>query len=413
MDTAGSRGTDFRNAPIKTPHQSAPPANAQTDLATIRLRAKPAPVESEQLRTRSKIHSTIRRNIRIAQINLARSQLASNELATIAARENTDILIIQEPYAIRNTPTKPTASAKLVTANGPDEYPWATIIVLNPAWRITNIKQAGNEYLAVAHVETEQEEIYIASIYMRNTEDPADLIDKIENLIRRTKGKNIIIGGDTNSQSTSWGADHTNTRGEHVEDLITRQGLEIINKENQPPTFQTLRAKSFIDLTLAKGRVTRRISNWVVREGETTSDHNLITYEISPDTRDGRGTRNENHSRFNTRIRNLKKLHEALQEYTRHLDSLPTHSPQEVEELSEELEKAVVRACRETLSTRKAPRTQVKWWTARLTSLKRKTHQARRYAQHEEDGQEKDAATTRYRYIFQKYRAEVRTAKRN
>ena len=251
--------------------------------------------------------------MKIAQVNLARSQLASDELAMIVAKENIDILILQEPYAIRNIPTKPKATAKLVTANGPEDYPWATIIVLNPTWRITNLRQTGNEYLAVAHVETEQEEIYIASAYMRNTEDPEDLIDKIESLIRRTEGKNTIIGADTNSQSTLWGAEHTNTRGEHIEELITRQGLAVMNKENQPPTFQTPRGKSFIDVTLAKEGITKRITNWMVREEETSSDHNLITYEISPEIRHRTGTTKGEHIRFSTRIRNLKKLHEALQ----------------------------------------------------------------------------------------------------
>ena len=72
-----------------------------------------------------------------------------------------------------------------------------------------------------------------------------------------------------------------------------------------------------------------------------------------------------------------------------------------------------MKAWRETITTRKTPRTQVKGWTMRLTNLKKRTYQARRNAQNKEEEQEKDTATIRYRNTYRNYRVEVRRAKRN
>lgn len=104
------------------------------------------------------------KDIKFAQLNLARSQLATNELVLFANKEKLDILVLQEPYAVSNSSTRPSSTAKLVTANGPDEYPWPAIMIINQNLRATNIRQTGCEFLAVAPIKNGQEEFYAATV---------------------------------------------------------------------------------------------------------------------------------------------------------------------------------------------------------------------------------------------------------
>ena len=297
------------------------------------------------------------------------------------AEENIDILILQEPYAVSNIPVRPMNTAKLITANCPDEYPWAAIIIVNESLRVTNVRQAGCEFLAVAHVESEREEFFLASVNMKRMADPGQILNKVDNLIRSTEGANLIMGGDTNSQSTLWGAETTNERGEVLEEFASLHGLQIMNKPNQPPMFSTIRASSHIDVTLSKGSITKKIINWTVRENVTSSDHNVIRYDLSSGEKDNTiPSQPENPTRYNTRHINIKQFHAVLRRSTPILDTLPTDTPEDVEILSAELEKAVMMACRKTILTRRIPKVQVKLWTDQLTNLKRKAYQLRRYA---------------------------------
>ena len=353
-----------KNSDAVCPHAERPTSPTSTPSIL-----NPVPATSKLPGKESVTPHTRRKSINVLQINMARSQLASYELTQLVNSENTDILIIQEPYAISNISIRPATTAKLISANGPDEYPWATIIVLNSNLRITNIRQAGNEYLAVAHVESDNDEFYIASVYMRQMEDVGETLSKLDKLTELTLGKNLIIGGDTNATSITWGASATNSRGEAVEEFIAQHGFAIINGLDQPSTFSTIRASSYIDVTLAKGEIKNRIKNWSVKEHRTSSDHNAITYTIIPYTTPRVTTlQMTNPSRFNTRRINTRTLHTALTSHIPHLTGLPLNTSEEIEVASCEIERVMRLVCNRTIPKRCQRKTQVKWWTPRLTT---------------------------------------------
>ncbi|GBN84057.1 hypothetical protein AVEN_172839-1 [Araneus ventricosus] len=56
--------------------------------------------------------------------------------------------------------------------------------------------------------------------------------------------------------------------------------IDIVNLMDSPPTFDSDRGKSWIDLTLTRNIQTNYIQNWKVNSETTHSDHKLITFFI-------------------------------------------------------------------------------------------------------------------------------------
>ena len=91
----------------------------------------------------------------------------------------------------------------------------------------------------------------------------------------------IFIGADSNAHSTLYG-NTTNTRGEALEELFIKYGLNIENI-GLTPTFSANREdgviSSIIDITISRG-LRGRIRNWRVDTEYNGSDHNTIRFEL-------------------------------------------------------------------------------------------------------------------------------------
>lgn len=357
----------------------------------------------------------MRSKLRILQANLARAQLATTEAAVFAARNRIDVMILQEPYAVKNTPWKASGSTRIVAANQPEQYPWAIVQVNNPKLRVHNIKQESNEYFAVAQIEAEDWSIYVASVYLRHSQDLGPMLNKMERFIHRTAGKNVIIGGDMNASSTMWGADSTNGRGAELEDFITYHGLTVVNNTTQPPTYSTSLGSSYIDVTLTKGNIMRQIEDWRVWEEETSSDHNLITFSVNPAPARHLTTHPPNPltTRFCTRALNPTHLNHALQPSMLYFQTLQLDTPAQIEYFSKLLENKIYETCSRTLRRRNQAKLQVKWWTPELTRLKRITYRARRAMQSETDDQNRSRLRKSFLEKRNAYRAKVRKTRKD
>jgi len=353
------------------------------------------------------------KNIKILQINLARAQLATTEAANFAALNGYDIMLLQEPYAVKNIPWRSSNTTRIITANQHDQYPWAAILITNPELRSVNIKQAGNQHLAVAYIESEHWNFYIASIYLQHSEDPGPMLAKLENLIIQTTGKCLIIGGDMNATSTTWGANNTNDRGTILEDFITIHNLTIINDPTQPPTFSTGQGTSYIDVTLAKGNISHQTTDWRVLEDQTSSDHNLITFSITKNhNRRPPQSPAQNTARFCTKILNPTSLNHALTHSMNQLQALPLETPTEIEAFSEILEHKIFEICNRQIPRKKQPTSKVKWWTPELTTYKRRTYRARRRMQTANNDLERTELRRNFISIRNQYRKTVRKTRK-
>jgi hypothetical protein len=57
-----------------------------------------------------------------------------------------------------------------------------------------------------------------------------------------------------------------------------------MNEETDIPTFETIRGRSWIDLTLCNNILAQRIRRWTCGGNGSCSDHNLILFDIETGT---------------------------------------------------------------------------------------------------------------------------------
>jgi len=104
-------------------------------------------------------------------------------------------------------------------------------------------------------------------------------VSALENLIEHNDN-NLLIGLDANAFSTRWFSRTNYRRGEVLMEFIDSRRLHIANKRSAHTTFRGPRGKTNIDVTLTSGQISTRVREWAVLPGITSSDHQLIRYEV-------------------------------------------------------------------------------------------------------------------------------------
>lgn len=89
----------------------------------------------------------------------------------------------------------------------------------------------------------------------------------------------IIICGDLNAASISWGSKITTARGKLVEEWAATLGIICLNN-GKHPTCIRWQGSSMVDTTWINENAIVHIRNWHVAEEETLSDHAYIITEI-------------------------------------------------------------------------------------------------------------------------------------
>ena len=213
-------------------------------------------------------------DIECIQVNLKKSSLATG-LFSHSLSTKPRIGFVTEPY---------TAFKKVV--GKPLEYQVYPEIVLDSAPRAVlyipkiikcvSVPQMSNPDCQVALLYLQTGTILVASIYLDINLSPVP--DWLEAITEYAASKRypLLITMDSNAHSTLYGPDD-NDRGRRLEQFIIDNGLTVVNRGNTP-TFQTLQAESFIDITLVKDV---EIHNWRVSLDYNASDHNSIYFEIS------------------------------------------------------------------------------------------------------------------------------------
>ena len=131
----------------------------------------------------------------------------------------------------------------------------------------------GIEYLAVKLI-LEKKEITVVNVYCSP--------EKELNLFSLpTTDENLVILGDFNSHSPSWGYEEMNTRGEQVEDWMIEKNLLLINKPSDPPTFwsRTWKKSTCPDLAFATENL-EKIAERTVSDQLGSSDHRPVILKI-------------------------------------------------------------------------------------------------------------------------------------
>ena len=114
-----------------------------------------------------------------------------------------------------------------------------------------------------------------------------------------------------------WGSSQNNERGESFLEFINCSNLNICNRGNTP-TFTFPSGENFtgwsnvIDVTLCSNSNGFNVTNWVVRDEESLSDHKFITFSTNFQLCNPVGFRNPKNTNWNrfysTVVSNLSQL---------------------------------------------------------------------------------------------------------
>ena len=74
---------------------------------------------------------------------------------------------------------------------------------------------------------------------------------------------------------------NTNQRGKTLEEFLITSDLHLMNEATSIPTFETIRGRSWIDLTLRNNILVQSTRGWTCGEEESCSDHKLICFDFA------------------------------------------------------------------------------------------------------------------------------------
>jgi hypothetical protein len=149
------------------------------------------------------------------------------------------------------------------------------------------------------------------SMYFDIQRDIEEDIRQLEKVRDYVKGNGLIIVVDSNARSKMWHDSVTNQRGKILKEYLLFNDLYVMNEATDTPTFQSIRERSYIDLTITNNRLIRNLTEWKCVEEESCSDHNIVNFKIASvsnvqDTMTFTGvryvTKQEDYKKFDTNL---------------------------------------------------------------------------------------------------------------
>lgn len=303
--------------------------------------------------------------LKIGQINMGRRRVVAAELRTRVSQY--DLIVVQEPWCYKNQVAGFGVSVRIVAQSSGERRPRAAIVVLNPTLDVMELRQHTSADQAACWIKWNNTTFVLVSSYMPPKCNIENNVAMIEAVTQRYR--NVVVCADTNSWSTTWGSNTTDRRGAMLEDTMAGCQLVIIN-EPTGPTFVGPMGRSWIDVTLASGAMSRRISGWDLRF-DTSSDHGTISFRVEAE----RGENECDQGRgFVTQSADWLKFKGALEGILvdKDWEEIPADGDApSIEQRIEVLTGSIIEAAETSLRKRKKRIRPVPWWTPALTSMKK------------------------------------------
>ena len=196
------------------------------------------------------------------------------ELRNILVEKDIDICCIQETHLTEAKNFKIRGYQKPFRLDRKDRHKGGVLTLvrnnIHAAEGCTNLD--GAEYQCLK-VRSKTSEFNLVNYYCPNDKPLSlDTIDVTDS---------FIIVGDFNSHSQSWGYDHTDARGEELEDWQDEHQLQLVNDPDDPPTFfhRGWRTCSTPDLAFCSENINRGIKREVGQQ-LGGSDHKPVFLTI-------------------------------------------------------------------------------------------------------------------------------------
>jgi hypothetical protein len=215
-----------------------------------------------------------------SQINLQRSKNATTNLLKYIEDNRIDLVIIQEPYTIKNKVCGLPMRAK-VFYDQICNRPKTAVFVPNRDLQIVFIQSFSNAFLTTVNIELLQKSVIVFGLYLSPLEDIRIGLDFLQTAINTLKPTYYIICADSNAHSHVWFDSHNDERGDILLDFISKNNNLIVNNNETSPMFESKNGKSSIDITLTSIALNNYINQWFIDESESLSDHKYIRFNIS------------------------------------------------------------------------------------------------------------------------------------
>ena len=232
----------------------------------------------------------------VKQINLKKKMTASKTY--LKELKHNEIMLIQEPYIVRNRLCYKPKSHKSFIANSTENQRSVILLPIDLAKNTIFMDKFSNKDIVTVKCHLKNNKVHmLSSVYLQHLPNEPNIdetvLSKLSNAIKYSKENNIehYIGIDTNGHHKSWGSMKNNRRGNLIKDFITTNDL-VLQNTGQKPTFRdTKGGKSIIDLTLCNKAVKSEVKHWTVAE-QSLSDHMMIEFDINMENLSYRFTRN-------------------------------------------------------------------------------------------------------------------------
>ena len=309
------------------------------------------------------------------QINLQHAKAASaNLIADLNALNEPCLVFVQEPHLwrgqVKNLGAK---NFDLITAG---EKPRSALLCPR-VLGCTLVEEVSDNDFVCCILNTKIEEkpnILIVSGYLDQNLTMEATVKKLQEIKDFANKTNlpVILAVDANTHSNAWGGVCENEsgckgckRGPDLEEFLLVNDLSLCNV-GKIPTFVTSRTKgTVIDLTICSNEIDDLITDWLVNEEDSFSDHKRIEFNLK--------------LRYNPKIKiqNFDKTNWIL--FNRIIDGVelaerPTWNPDELDKevdiLNKRFKSALNKACppKEVNLFKKS---QPPWWNEELAAARR------------------------------------------
>lgn len=349
--------------------------------------------------------------MKIAQINAQRSAVVASELAHIIGELSIDILCIQEPYFYKGD-IRGFSSLETTTFRPIVEKPWVAIVIASSDIEILHYAHLDTAHIICFQVKSEMGDFCVVNVYCQFSLPLEPIIKSVDDIIKKVNSRRIIITMDSNSKSDLWFSGETDENGKIIEDFIMANNLYILNEPNNPPTFFSVSGQSNIDITLVSENMLRNVSGWRVLENCSTSDHNMIIFDVKMENRETRKMIKEdkyNIGRADWKIFNNFLTNESMVAEITHFKNMETNKA------VKEFDKILHMACEAAIPKKRKSNKSTPWWNDDLAQLRREYNRAKRAltrARRMNIVEETEISKKRYVLHRNKYTAEIKKAKK-
>lgn len=226
-------------------------------------------------------------SIKVIQHNIGRGVVSSELLALHARETSIDIVLLQEP-AVQNDRlcgfaelTSRIALSKPHARRGIHKSVYGSaIVVLNLELTTISRNDLITENFTIIQLHLQNQDITFISAYFKFNVPTQTHVNELSTILDNIYTP-VVICMDANAHSTMWFSRATDAKGECIENLLQTKNLHCANTRAEVYTFSGPRFASNIDITLASMEVASNITNWKVDDKITSSDHAVISFELS------------------------------------------------------------------------------------------------------------------------------------